>query len=44
MNDINESNLDNLREEIPEITEVNFSSLIQGIIISPEMFDPDWNN
>ena len=44
VNDINESNIDNLREEIPEITEVNFSSLIQGIIISPEMFDPYWNN
>lgn len=44
VNDINKSNIDNLREEIPEITEVNFSSLIQGIIINPEMFDPYWNN
>ena len=44
VNDINKSNIDNLREEIPETTEVNFSSLIQGIIINPEMFDPYWNN
>ena len=44
VNDINKSNIDNLREEIPEITEVNFSSLIQGIIINPEIFDPYWNN
>ena len=41
---LNPEEIDNLREEIPETTEVNFSSLIQGIIINPEMFDPYWNN
>ena len=41
---IDPQHVQNLRNENPEITNINFCSLLQSILISPEMFDPYWNN